>query len=179
MNDKTMIEIEGASFKIKTVAGMSKSFTVEDIFSVDENDLTKEFMQQPSIYGYFATAMAVAEDNANRAEYRKDQEYAAADDASRKAMDLNGLKYTETVIRGMVLTDEQYAAAVADELQAKYEYKILKAIVNALEQRANMLVSLGSHLRHEENMTGMNIRDRAIDNMSKNVKDVIRAHRGK
>lgn len=179
MNSTTLLSIKGDTFTVRTLSGKSRTFSVDDIFTIDETDLTKEFIQQPTLYGFFATAMAAAEDQMNRAEYMKEQEYAAADDAARRTMDLNGQKYTETVIRNMAQMDEQYAEIVEKELQAKYDYKILKSIVNALEQRANMLISVGSHLRHEANMTGMNIRENAALDISTDVKNAIKSRREK
>ena len=170
MDNDIIKDVLGTSFKVRTIDGGYRKFTVDDIFGIDETDISKEYIMQASIYGFFAAIMSTAEDISNRAEFEKDQEYAACDADARERMELNGSKVTETMIRGMVFQYESYQNAVNRAFKTQYDYKILKAMVRGLEQRAEMLISLGSHLRHESNMTGMTIKDREIDNMSKNVK---------
>ena len=173
MRDEIITEINGTTFKVRTMDGGYKKFRIDDIFAVDEDNISKEFMQQASLYGFFATIMATAEDIANRASFDVDQEYALCDSDARNSLDRNGMKYTEAVIKGMVYQYESYQKTVAINNKCQYDFKLLKALVKALEQRAEMLVSLGSHLRHESNMTGMNIKERQMDTTVKNVKAVL------
>jgi len=179
MEDFMIIDIQDASFKVRTFDGGYKEFTVGDIFGVDETDITKEYMQQASLYGFFATAAAMAEEVANRASFAKDQEYAAVDEVTRQKFEMNGVKFTEAVVRSAILLDEKYKTRVMREIKTEYDAKLLKAIARALEQRADMLVSLGSHLRHESSMTGMSIREHELDNMTKSVKSTLRAAKQK
>lgn len=177
MDNDIIKDVIGTSFKVRTMDGGYRKFTVDDIFGIDETDISKEYIMQASIYGFFAAIMSAAEDIANREEFNKDQEYAACDADARERMERNGLKYTENVIRGMIFQYESYQKAVSRAFKTQYDYKIIKALVRGLEQRAEMLISLGSHLRHESDMTGMTIKDREIDNMSKQVKQSLRNRR--
>lgn len=176
-NQAIIKDIEGTSFSVRTENGGYRKFTVADIFNIDETDITKEFMQQASLYGFFATISAMAEDVANRADFDKDQEYAQADIAWRESFEQNSRKYTEAVVRSTVMTDAGYVRAVERHLKTEYDFKLLKAIVRALEQRADMLVSLGSHLRHEEGMTGMTIKERQLQAQENDIKSILRKAR--
>jgi hypothetical protein len=149
--------LKGTMVKVK-----GKAIDLENVFHVEEADLSKEFMQQASMYAYFATAQADAEYNANMAELNKDQEEAAADSEFRAQLDMTGKKYTEAVIRGLVVRDEAVSKSVRNLNSARYQQKLLKAICSALEMRAQMLQSLGSHLRHEYEQTGLNTRENQL-----------------
>lgn len=143
-------------------AGKKRSYNIHEILNIDETNLTKEFATQASMYGYFAGLLAQAEYELSMAEMHKDEEYALADSSYREQAVNNGLKYTETQIKGMIQTDEDYIAKCHAEIDAKYAVKRLKAVVTGLEQRAQMLISIGSQVRHEADMTGMNIRETKV-----------------
>jgi len=165
--------IDSTKFRVLGPDGVSRMFTLGDIFDIDSTDITSEFMRQPALYAYFAAATAAAERASGRAEFKKDQEYAISDMASREQMERNGQKYTEAVIRSMALADQVYTDAVESELTAKYDYKLLKALTSALEQRAQMLISIGSQLRHEESTTGMAIRDQQFDKTARDTRAML------
>jgi len=173
-----MLEIKDATISI-TLSGVEKKFDLNKIFDIDENDLTKEFTSQASVYAYFATAAAEADYEASIGTADQEASYADADKYYRDTLSHKGEKYTEGVIRSMVLLDADYDNAVQDELLAKYNARVLKAIVNAMEMRAQMLMSVGSHIRHELDMTGMNIRERQYNKTVDDVKDTIRSRKSR
>lgn len=171
-------DIDGTVITI-AVNGVEKAFDISKLFAVDENDLVKEFSRQAAVYAYFGVAAAEAEHNAARCDFNVDQEYAQADAAARDELDKDGRKYTEAVVKGMVLTDAQYVEIVERALLAKYDHKVLKAITAAMEQRANMLISMGAFIRHEIDQTGMNIRERSLDKAVDDVKETLKARKAK
>jgi hypothetical protein len=174
--NKVIQDIEGTKItfndgtKVKTV-------NIADIFRIDDAELTKEFANQASLYAYFATLATKAEFDSSLIELGQDQEYAQADGAYREEFEKDGRKYTEAVIKSMILTDENYIKLSESALGAKYDYKLLKAICTALEQRANMLISMGAYMRHEMDQTAMNIKQRAMDGAADEVKSAIRARK--
>lgn len=131
-------------------------------------------MGQAAIYAYFATMVSFAEQRVADLELKKDQTYARLDEYYRDKAEHNGQKITEPQVKAKINGDEEYEASYKELQQAKYDLGVLKSIAKALEQRADMLVSLGSHLRHEANMTGMNIRDdvysKAVDDAKQAIK---------
>jgi hypothetical protein len=177
MDDEIINEINGTEFVVRVGEDKYRKFKVEDIFSIDDTDITREFIRQPTLFGFFSVLMANAEFVAGRAKFAAERQYAASDSAVREEAELNGNKMTEGAVRAATLLEELYTKAKRKELRTELDWKLLKAIAGALEQRANMLVSLGSQLRHEESMTGMNIRERALQKTVDDVKKNLDARR--
>lgn len=146
-----------------TVEVDGRVYNVDDLLDIDQNALSDEFASQASRYGYFAVLAAIAEVKMREAKHTVEMTYAEVDLAVRQELLKRDGKTTEASVRAEVLLDEQYIADVEAELKAQRDYNVLRALVNALEQRANMLVSLGAHMRHEYEMTDMNTRDPAVD----------------
>lgn len=170
---KALEIIGGLTIKVLDNSGRHREFDLSEIFSINEDNLSTEFIQQPSIYAYFAMLQANAEHRSGIVEFDKDQEEAAADESFRKELSNSNVKYTETVIRGLVVRDEEVSKKVSRVLESRYDQKLLKAICSALEMRAAMLQSLGSHLRHEMEQTGMNVKERQFQGAVESVKKVI------
>jgi len=174
-------EVGSTNLRLRTLNGAYKTFPLLDILEIHEDDLTSDFMDQASLYGYFSVLAASADDAAARAESNKDQEYAQADLDVREDAERNGTKTTETQIKSKVLTDEGYSKMVDIAFVTKYDLKLIKAVVAALEARANMLISLGAMVRHEESMVGLHINEneRKLDSALNEVKETIRQRKAK
>ena len=177
MNDEIIKEIVGTELTLYDMHGKLRTFKIDDIFNIDETNISKEFAQQASVYAFFATLAALAERKAADADFLKDQEYAQADQACREELDEGSIKYTEAVIKSMVLTDAGYTKRVKNHVIMEYDYKLLKAIAEALKQRADMLISLGAYLRHEMDQTSMNIKRSQVDNAAEEAKRLIKERR--
>ena len=169
-------EIKGTVL-ILNVGGAKKSFDLSSLFLIDEQNITKEFMQQAASYAYFATLGAAAEKKVAKLDMQKDQEYAAADEEYRKELDEKvdaagkPVKYTEAVVKSMILQDEDYSKMLDGLESAKYQLNLIKAITRAFEQKAQMLQSLGSHLRFEWSMQGMHTNDSEVNSAVQSVKE--------
>jgi len=134
--------------------------------------------RQAGLYAYFAVQMAHAEYTHARAGISKDEAYADADEYWREELTVDKTrKVTEAMVKAAVIQDESYQALAAVEINAKRDYRLLRVICNALEMRATMLQSVGAHLRHELDMTGMNIRDRKYQAAISDVKKAITSAR--
>lgn len=177
VSEQVIKVIDGSSISVKDIEDKERRFLLKDIFGIEEDNLSVEFMQQASVYAFFATLQAKAEWSANMLELSKDQEEAAADEAYRQELERKGKKYTETVIKGFVVRDEQVQSAAAAMHAGRYEQKLLKAICSALEMRAEMLQSLGSHLRHELDQTGLKVREAAFQKSVDSVRDIMKEKR--
>lgn len=157
----------GTKVKVRT-----KEIDLENVFHVEEADLSKEFMQQASMYAYFATAQADAEYQANMAELDKEQEEAAADSEFRIQLEMTGKKYTEAVVKGLIVRDDVVFEKTKKLNDARYQQKLLKAICSALEMRAQMLQSLGSHLRHEYEQIGLTTKENQFRSELESVRKI-------
>jgi hypothetical protein len=177
--DSDIIEaIKGTKVTLRTATGL-KTMDVEQLFTINADNLSHEFATQASIYAFFSVLQAQAEDASSRADFTKDQEYAVADQYYRDRYDAEGKKFTEPSIKATVMTDQTYTEACNRRADKVFEAALLKALVKAMDQRAEMLVSLGSHLRHEADMTGMNIRESAYRDSVTEVKKVLDQRKAK
>lgn len=172
MHDKLLKELKGTSWTVPD-GDKFKTFYLEDLFIIDETSLTKEFANQSALYAYFSALSARLEYNLSLISTAKEQSYAEADEYYRAKARHNDEKTTETQIKSQVIRDEEYSKYCDSEAEARRDYKIVQGILRALEQRANMLVSLGSQIRHEANMDGMYLKDAESYSIAKGLKDVI------
>lgn len=156
------------------IDGDKLEIDIDDLFRINEDDLTSEFAKQASLYARFGVLAAKAEWGSSKSSAAKDQEYALADLHYRDSMEEEGKKYTEGLIRSLVLSDEVYSIAIEADNQANYAYRVMRAISSALEQRANMLISLGAFVRQEMSQTDMNIRHKKYDDAIEETKKRLR-----
>lgn len=176
LSKKVIESIEG--LKITLADGTKqREFSLKEIFDIDDSNLTKEFAGQSAMYAYFAAMQAKSDYGASQISFALEQEQAEADAAARMEMEKDGRKYTEAVIKGMISLDDECTKLNESLIGQKYETKLLKAICDALEMRANMLISMGSHIRHEMDQTGISIKERQFKDSLENVKKVTSKNR--
>lgn len=120
-------------------------------------DITSEFAAQAGNYAYVATLAAEAELQEMLASHDKDKTYSKLYIRKRRDFEALGSKFTEAVLNSHVEIDSDYEEVVDRLLNAKAQVQAMKAITRALEMKANMLISLGAHLRAEYNQTDMHI----------------------
>jgi hypothetical protein len=161
--DTLIKSIEGTKIKVRMQTGGYKEFDVLDLFAINPDDLSAEMAKQAAIFGFFSVVAVAAEDVSNKASFTKDQEEASADLDTRASLNKDGVKFTEAAVKAMVATDVSYNKYCEMELKTRYDFKLLKAIVAALEQRASMLISLGAMMRSELDQTNMHIKERALN----------------
>jgi carboxypeptidase C (cathepsin A) len=174
--------IEGFTITVMGPDGKRAAYNAIELLNVNGEALSEEYMQQAALYGHFAVLTSMAEDYRNRADFDKDVEYARTDSAVREAAAVNDQKMTEPQVKACITTDAEYIAKQAAYFEAEYQFKLLKAITDALKQRADMLISLGSQMRKEMDMTGMNIRSNEVHDLDQSISDVksiMRSKRGK
>jgi len=120
-------------------------------------DITSEFAAQAGNYAYVATLAAEAELQEMLASHDKDKTFSKLYIRKRRDLEVIGTKFTEAVLNSHVEIDSDYEEVVDRLLNAKAQVQAMKAITRALEMKANMLISLGAHLRAEYNQTDMHI----------------------
>ena len=135
-------EIEGSEVTFFK-NGKKKTIDIGKLFNIDEDNLTKEFANQASLYAYFSTLQADIERNLAIISIKRDQEYASADEYHRHYLDKREKKYTEAVIKSLVIRTEEYMIVDQEFVDATYDLNVIKAIVRALQMRAEMLISIG------------------------------------
>lgn len=131
-------------------------------------------MEQAAFYAFFVNEMAKVGKEHELAVKKRDLVYAEADEFFREEFRGAGEKFTEGVIRSLVLQDEEYGIVLEEEIEAKYQHNVMKGVVKAMEQRSYMLNSLGAHKRAEFSMTDMTIKAQEYDRAIGDVKKTLR-----
>jgi len=142
--------------------GQEVDIDLQTILPVDENNLSEEFANQASLYAYVAMLSARAEATNLDARDAKERVYAQMDKRMRLNFKAHRESVTEAKVKAAVLTSTQYQDACEYLINCRETMLTLKALVTAMEQRASMLQSLGAHVRHEAEQTGMVIREAKI-----------------
>lgn len=131
---------------------------LDNLIPVGE-DLGTEFSNQASKYAYVAMLAAQTESLYNGAKRGLERTKARIDKEVREKARLHDEKVTETVVFNRVLMSDEVEEAEDVESSYRYQYLMLRAVTSAMEMRAQMLISLGAHLRAESEQTGMLIKD--------------------
>lgn len=139
--------------------GEDQELALDELVPIEEEDLSEEFRTQPARYAYVAMLAAQAESMWNAAKQGTERTKARADDAERTAARDAQEKVTEAIIANRVLVRDDVQEAEEIEAGYRYQFLLMRAIVQSMDQRAQMLISLGAHLRAESEQTGMLIRD--------------------
>jgi len=132
---------------------------LDDMVPINESDLSGEFTRQPSLYAYVATLTAQAEAETLDSKRNLERERAEADKRARTYLAGSNAKVTDSALDARIVLDVDYQIAMERESQAKYQQLLLKAVERSMSMRADMLISLGAHLRHEYEQTDMTILD--------------------
>lgn len=130
-----------------------------DVFIPINDNLSEEFSRQPSLYAYLAMLAAQTEALYQAAKTETERVKARADKNVREEALEDNEKITEPAVAKRIILKDSVQEAEEDEANYRFQHLMMKAIVTAMEQRAQMLISLGAHLRAEADQTGMLIKD--------------------
>lgn len=136
---------------------------------IDINSLNQGFIEQPTVFAWYATLAAIAKSNVTRLkrevekcdDYIKKTLIGTLDVKIRKQLEINGEKVTETKVTNAIYADVEYISniqklnALKDELTDAEEYSaILEVARDTMIQRKDMLISLGAQVRSEYDNVG-------------------------
>ena len=115
----------------------------QDIFDLDKNRLDEEWTQQPRLYAQYATKLADARAEHERAKASRDVVEAELDRDIR----LNPEKYdltkvTEGSIQSTITLQKAHRKVVGDVIEASHTVDTLDAYVRALDHRKKALEKL-------------------------------------
>lgn len=131
---------------------------------IDVSDINKSYLDQPSKYAYWATLAALARSKANKMKQQldKEQDYlkttltGTLDAKVRNQLELDGEKITESKVTNAIYTNPEYIAYKTriDEMTKAYldadeQARLLEVGRATLDQRKEMLISLGAQLRSD------------------------------
>jgi len=152
----------------------------DDVF-IDNSNLEEEFLNQPEIFAWWASTCELAKDLVAKQKFLLERLSATLDnkirlDAEQLSIDTGKpVKLTETKILHMINTNEEYQRATFQHLEFKKQLGLLQAGKDAVEQRKEMLISLGANYRAEASSNPSILKDASRERARRAV-DAQRAH---
>lgn len=174
------------SIQVNTDLGEYGGDLKEDL-DIDIDDLTSSFMDQPGKFAWWAVlasqARAIARRRQNEFENYKDYInktlQSKLDQEVREMLEMDGEKITESKVEKMIFGHKEYKEAQEKLKDLKYQHieaeadaNLLESARYAMEQRKDMLISLGAHLRADGSNTELALK-------KKEAKQVISSSRSK
>jgi hypothetical protein len=121
----------------------AKAWDFSDQLVIDEFALDKELIKQPSLYDFWAHKSADARHNHEQAKAKLDQIRAQLSLNIRRDPSAFGLsKTTEATIDAVIVTEQQYADALEEVIEAKHLVDRYAGHLTALDHRKKSLEKL-------------------------------------
>lgn len=153
------------SLKLEVVTKESvTTINLADDLEINPDDIKEAYMEQPGKFAYWATVAIQAkyayerkkQEVGRQDEYLRKTLYGELDKQTRLKMELDGEKITEARVSNNILTHPKYLSEqeklyhLQDELlECQERYIQLDMAKEAMNQRKDMLISLGAQLRLE------------------------------
>jgi len=125
---------------------------VQEVVSFDDLDIA--LREQPSLYAYYATCTAKAQLQYNRAKQNVDFVEASVGNTLRKQLIASGEKVTDASLLRRIKTTQNYVNAIECENDAQYIYKLCLSLLDALEQRQQMIIQTCKRYELEMTISG-------------------------
>jgi len=170
MSEKDLLSLNQS----EVIEILGERITIQDVFGINEEDLSGEFQVHPAHHAYFNYQLALAERELAATEDAKELVYAECDEYYREELIDEGVKITESQVKSRIIRDFSYGKALKKERDAQYKVSVLKKFVRSLEQKTSLLITAGNHAREEMKMTGMSIREKEQQDIVSEVKTNLR-----
>tara|TARA_R110000824_G_scaffold89967_1_gene220153 strand:+ start:742 stop:1227 length:486 start_codon:yes stop_codon:yes gene_type:complete len=116
-----------------------------NILEINEFELDKEWIQQPSTYHKYATKLAEAKHRLEESKAQTELVKAELSSEIRNNPNEFGIaKITETVVASTILTQDEFKSVQAELFDQKHQVDLLQAVVTSLDHRKRALESLVS-----------------------------------
>lgn len=163
------------NIEVKTQSSTHQVNLGDDLL-IEPEHLNDAFIEQPAKFAYWATVALQAKSlvDKKKLEVDKQEDYlkknliGELDGEVRKEMELNGEKITEAKVTNGIYTHERYQEEQAKYYQLKEEllelqnkFAVLDMAKESMNQRKDMLISLGAQLRMEGNNADLTIKTEA------------------
>lgn len=116
----------------------------EGYLQINKAELDEELIQQPTLFYKISHELELMLSQRDKAKQHMDVIYAQLDGDYRAELDEAEEKYTEPVIKNLVLTDKEHQAAVDDYTEWNEKARVLASLKDAFSQRSYMLRDLVS-----------------------------------
>lgn len=124
---------------------------LDEATQIRESDLNHEFCRQAELFATYGTAYELALYEVGLRKAELDRLSAHLDHRGRQEAKLAGIKQTEKMADNYVKGHADYEAKTAELLDAQKVTGLLKQAKDAIVQKRDMLIQLGSTQRQERN----------------------------
>jgi len=136
---------------LKLDSGAELTADLQSDVRIESTNLEEEFLHQPERYAWWASVAELAKDLVARQKFMLERLAAKLDHAERlrAASSVPPTKLTEKMMEHYINSHEEYQEAMLQFLEFKKQYGLLSVGRDAMEQRKDMLISIGANYRAE------------------------------
>ena len=131
------------------IGEMKHPNTLEEDLYINSTNINTEFVEHSQRFAWYATAYELACFEENKLKVELERALAHADSDVRAKAKSAAIKMTEKMVENSVKTHPVVVPIHDEYLEAKRNSGILKAAMNAMIHRKDMLVQLGASYRAE------------------------------
>ena len=131
-----------SSFSSAKITGDNKRF--------DKNNIEDELQRQASVYSYYTGLLGMSKKDLDASNLRLTQ-YIAQTRKDKKNSNL-AVKQTAKDLDDFVSSTEEFHMLSDEVNNCQFKFTLLKGLVQALEQKKDMLVQLSANTRAETNL---------------------------
>lgn len=136
-------------------------YTFAELLTIDPTNINAAFSTQSSRYAFVGAMAAKAEALYDEAKTKRERIYAEVELNYREELaGDNTIKVTEGLIRSYVASDSTYLKVLQMESNALRDWKLLRALTDALRQRGELLIGMAANLRQEFEYQNMALKSR-------------------
>lgn len=122
---------------------------VKELCSIDKDLITDELIKIPSIYAYWAGILTIVKKNR---ELQELEITSLAATLRKKHKEESGTKLTAKDLDDLVFSNEEYKNKQEEYIKKSQNYDMIKALVDSLQHKKDMLVQLSANQRAESNL---------------------------
>lgn len=167
---------------VKTKSSETNINLAEDL-AIDAININEAFCEQPAKFAWWATVAAQAKAlvEHKKSEVERTEDYlkktlmGELDAEVRASLEMNGEKVTESKVANGIYVHPKYKETqeklykLKDELlELQQKFAVLDIAKESMNQRKDMLISLGAQLRLEGNNTELVVKEKAAAEVIKN-----------
>lgn len=146
---KVNIRVDNLDFttiRLIDEAGQFNEFNLKEELSVNEDNLEREMIEQPSKYIYWSSVLEKIRMYQESSELELELLLGELDKEAREELPKEGIKITKDAVEGYIKRTEAYKLAVEKINNYNYIVRRLQFVVKAFEQRKDMLQSYGKQI---------------------------------
>jgi hypothetical protein len=144
-----MTNIKDIAEVLKDINEDNFPILVRDLCAINKDLITDELIKVPSVYAYWAGILTLVKKNRDLQELRLTSTGAAL---RKKYKEESGSKLTAKDLDDLVLSNTEYRDIQEEYIKKSNNYDMIKALVEALQHKKDMLVQLSANQRAESNL---------------------------